>query len=88
MDYNGVPADPTHCPGSVEEPTAAPGYLCIYTDKWQSTFSGVAVGGYKPNAAGTEQEGFGSSGIYLYFENVSAGPVAQGTFAITAPAAP
>jgi len=85
INPEGVGATPAQCPGSVEEPTAAPGYLCVYTDKWQSTFSGAAAGGYKPNAAGTEQAGFGSSGIYLYFENVSPGPVAQGTFAITAP---
>jgi hypothetical protein len=28
---NGVPnPDPTHCPGSPEAPSAAPGYFCLY----------------------------------------------------------
>lgn len=28
---NGVPSpDPTHCPGSPQAPSAAPGYLCLY----------------------------------------------------------
>jgi hypothetical protein len=30
VPYSGPNPDPTHCPGSPDSPTAAPGYLCLY----------------------------------------------------------
>jgi hypothetical protein len=78
-----------HCPGTVTEPAADPGYLCSYTSKFQSTNPGAApanAGIYKPNTSGNEEVGVGSSGTFLYFENQSAeGEELNGTFALTAP---
>jgi len=79
------------CPGTVEEPEAEPGVLCIYTTPLLTTFNGAAAA-YKP----ISQKKFGelsepyvpgvvSSGTYLDFENVSNGLTAGGTFAVTAP---
>ncbi len=43
---NGVPnPDPTHCPGSPEAPSAAPGYLCLY-DKFEENVAQVFSGEY------------------------------------------
>jgi hypothetical protein len=30
VPFGGINPDPTHCPGSPDSPTAAPGYLCVY----------------------------------------------------------
>ncbi len=84
----------TECPGTVEEPKAEPGVLCIYTTPLLTT---SALGGtaYKPVSKKKFEElpepyvrGVVSSGTYLVFENISNGQTAGGTFAVTAPEAP
>jgi hypothetical protein len=43
---NGVPnPDPTHCPGSPEAPSAAPGYLCLY-DRLEANLGQAFPGQY------------------------------------------
>jgi hypothetical protein len=37
--------DPTHCPGSPESPSAAPGYLCLY-DRFESNVGQAFTGEY------------------------------------------
>jgi hypothetical protein len=73
------------CPGTVEEPEANPGFLCVYSSKFGSTAEGVPLGAYKPLASGGEQEGVVSSGTLLYFASADATKRLDGTFAVTAP---
>lgn len=43
---NGMPnPDPTHCPGSPEAPSAAPGYLCLY-DRFENNIGQAFPGEY------------------------------------------
>ncbi len=72
-----------NCPGTVENPQAEPGFLCIYTAGFATTYTGKSTFVAKP--AATEQEGVGVSGALIGFENTVAGQMAGGTFAVTAP---
>jgi hypothetical protein len=78
-----------NCPGNAKEPVAEPGFLCVYTSKFASTFPGAPVTGYKPLAASGEEVGVISSGTLLYFEGlVDLTKRLSGSFAVTAPPAP
>jgi hypothetical protein len=81
------------CPGTVEEPKAQAGVLCIYTTPLLTTLTGGATA-YKPISKKRFEEpgepfvpGVVSSGTYLDFENITSGQTAGGTFAVTAPLA-
>jgi len=94
---SAVGGDHADCPGTVAEPDAEPGFLCVFNDGYQTSNNLAAVGPagvYKPNVTprsgepgqyGVEEAGVGTSGAYLYFENVNNPGVIQGTFALTAP---
>jgi hypothetical protein len=78
------------CLGSVAEPTAVPGALCIYTAKFGTTVEPGNPSGLFKLASG-EEEGVSTTGVLMYFEfpeKLEAGDHSSGTFAVTAPAAP
>jgi hypothetical protein len=80
MAFNATPN--TECPGSPAEPTAAPGYVCLYEAATiNSSFKGFANLIDEPRASR-----FGTTAIFE-FENVAAGQdlLAGGTWAVTAP---
>jgi hypothetical protein len=65
----------TECPGSVTEPAAAPGELCVYTNEERATPGFLEV---DPDA---------KSGVVLVFKGASGEGVAFGSWAVTAPEA-
>jgi collagen triple helix repeat protein len=67
-------AEHEQCPGTVEEPKAHEGFLCVYTK---------ASAAITPNVRGSFSS---KAGAVIYFENgFVAGVVAFGTWAVTAP---
>ena len=77
----------TECPGNVEDPKAAPGYLCVYVSPYETNFLGTPSEIYPPTFDGSEDEGeVTSSGTLLYFETPKATDRSSGSFAVTAPA--
>lgn len=70
------------CPGSVEVPSASPGYLCIYTGKQYGTVFDVGVLDTRTNTKGASPFG---AGLYIY-PNGAADTAygAQGTWAVRA----
>jgi hypothetical protein len=82
---DGVLTDP-ECPGTVMDPQAEPGVLCIYVAPAAAGTGGMfglpAIV-YEPDFEG---EGAGPSGAFLFYEEVElVGAHASGSFAITAP---
>jgi hypothetical protein len=70
------------CPGSAEEPEAAPGNLCLYVGEGTGTFT--SVGALNPQF--TEVPGtVGSSGVIVSFFGVEEGESGRGVWAATAP---
>jgi Rieske Fe-S protein len=72
-----------NCPGTVADPQAAAGHLCVYV----GAFSGApgAVGGILvPGATPFSSPGAGKTGALIGLE-AGGGTTAQGTFAVTAP---
>jgi hypothetical protein len=78
------------CTGSVAEPTAVPGALCIYTSNFGTTFEpGNPTKVFK--FASGEEEGVSTTGALTYWEfpeSLAVGAHSSGTFAVTAPEAP
>jgi len=78
-----VTAPDSECPGTLAQPDAEPGVLCLYTNGPSNI---NPTGFYNPNFENTvEEAGIGTSGILLYYELQPAGKMAGGTFAVTAP---
>jgi hypothetical protein len=76
---------PTGCTGSVTEPTAPRGVLCVYTAN--ETLEGVE-GHLEAHLRPAEFEGYGSSGAFLSGVGANEAPArieANGTWAVTAP---
>ncbi len=73
----GTPAT-AHCPGSVANPQAAPGHLCVYTSLGTTVGSNVIAYDVE-TAFGGET---GHTGMIIYTSN---GAFSQGTWALTAP---
>jgi hypothetical protein len=83
VHYMEVGAEPTtECPGTVEEPKAAAGNLCVYK---AAGFGYVFHDGFDPE---TNEEGpTGKSGALLYFEELGPGAL-RGNWIVTAPTVP
>jgi hypothetical protein len=77
--------DPEQCPGSVVEPTAAPGDLCVYTRILQAPLKPFSPPIWNP----TDAEGAGgaaSTGATIVLESTGTDSAnAYGTWAVTAP---
>jgi hypothetical protein len=91
----GAAGNKTTCPGSVEDPTAEPGNLCIYRGTIEEepaetetlTISNGSI--VPPGGKLLEDEGTGTTGavVHARYEGPNAGTVAiQGSWAVTAPA--
>jgi hypothetical protein len=79
-----VETDPTECLGSVANPTAETGNLCIYTNKAQGAFlSNFSI--VKPNAGGFSVKAVGKAGGFLNAIVIAANAFGNGTYAVTAP---
>jgi hypothetical protein len=68
--------DPSHthpnCPGTVSKPEAAPGFICVYSEKLEDPLS--------------EAGAVRTSGVVLIFDSTSSAPKTdEGTWAVTAP---
>jgi hypothetical protein len=77
---------PTGCTGSVTEPTAPRGVLCVYTAN--ESLEGGAEGHLEVHLRPAEFEGYGSSGAFLGGFGSNKAPArieANGTWAVTAP---
>jgi hypothetical protein len=73
------------CPGSAEKPEAAPGNFCVYASHEEN----VTTDSEKIFDPGNGSEGTGTTGAYEYFlVKTGAYGEGQGTWAVTAPAAP
>jgi hypothetical protein len=87
-EIRGPGAAPTaNCPGSSDEPAAEPGFICVYTAGYGSSYLGQADSVKELSATASEfgEEGVSAGGAYLYFESVAAGQTSGGSFAVTAP---
>lgn len=79
IPFQGAPT--ANCPGSVTDPQAAPGQLCLY-ERVRHGATGVQVFNPSTNGNGTSAHGF------TIFANTTAGVangVSYGTWAVTAP---
>jgi|SRR5689334_1594017 len=77
----------TECTGSVANPEAESGALCIYTSKYETNLTNQAPNFYKFTTEG-EEEGVSTAGALVYFEfpeEMPDGAHASGTFAVSAP---
>ena len=83
---NGVPnPDPTHCPGSPQAPSAAPGYLCVY-DLSETSVRQVFAGEYLQV---TDDNGLGHASpfgaqLFVVPQNPGYAEI-DGSWAVTAP---
>lgn len=74
------------CTGSLKEPKAEPGVLCIYVSPESTT---IPNGEYQPDfETEVSSGGVGTTGILLYYESNSNALFEGGSFAVTAPSAP
>jgi hypothetical protein len=82
---NGVPnPDPTHCPGSPQAPSAAPGYLCLY-DLFKLNVDQLFPGEYLQVSDGASLGHASPFGALLTIVPQSTGEVIiQGSWAVTA----
>jgi Collagen triple helix repeat (20 copies) len=76
----------TQCLGSAEEPTAAPGNLCVYTGKTIAGFSLVSDAFENPANEFQSAVETGTAGTVMLLAVGSAGEEIFGTWAVTAPA--
>ena len=84
---NGVPnPDPTHCPGSPQAPSAAPGYRCLY-DRYEADVGQAVPGEYLQVNDADERFGDASPfGARLTVGPQNMGEVLiNGSWAVTAP---
>jgi len=78
---------PTGCGGSLEEPKAEPGNLCVFEGGPGAAFSGNHLGIDLPGPGGgseAEEPGAGTTGALLIGLTESGFPIVHGTFAVTA----
>jgi hypothetical protein len=73
----GPNPDPTHCPGTVAEPKATSGYLCVYTNLAESA---TPIGVAEPTG---QSAGAGISGAIYFLEADNNTAQAYGTWAVT-----
>lgn len=78
-----------HCPGSVEAPSAEPGYLCVYQTE-NAEMVGVVPAIIKPGTTFVEQgegkgKGAGVAGAKLFNGGKAAAARDNGSWAVTAP---
>jgi hypothetical protein len=92
VHYAGGEGNGMTCPGTVEEPAAAPGNLCIYQNLASSVnvdSEGVAEANIFKASDGFAKKGASVSGAVLVLSGVTGEtPFAYGTWAVTAPTAP
>lgn len=86
-----VAPEATNCPGTVEDPAAEPGHLCVYTEvKNNAVFASEALAAFSDilptgSSASLEgEEGAGTTGAYLILGATNAPNFARGTWAVTA----
>jgi hypothetical protein len=83
---NNGTAPPAECPGTVADPQAAPGHLCIY--ETQATNVGAGRGACNPEVGGCPANSASREGFAVYGPVTGAGAVYMfGSWAVTAPAA-
>ncbi len=84
VHYLGLGASPTtDCPGTVSDPKAAPGHLCLYTGEEVGTYSALYIANPDP----VLEIGASKAGAVLTVVSASEGTRAFGSWAVTAPAA-
>lgn len=77
--------DPTHCPGTVDAPSAAPGYLCVY-DGTPTNVAQTQWGGYLQIVDADGHGGASPFGAALTARVASTGSIDfPGSWAVTAP---
>jgi hypothetical protein len=81
----GVGQASAECKGTVAEPSAEPGNLCIYSIP--ATIGEFVKGDSSEIYTFAFEEGAGTTGAIATFANFANGANGQGTFAVTAPAA-
>jgi hypothetical protein len=75
----GTSGTPTaHCKGTAANPTAAPGYVCVYATLGTTVNSNIIVYDVETTMGGQT----GHTGMEIYTSN---GAYSQGTWALTAP---
>jgi hypothetical protein len=80
--FEGVAGE--DCPGSVTDPKAALGQLCVYTGLLTGAASEVNL--YNPEKEeGEEEEGVSKTGTAMYLTNEAVAIMGWGTWAVTAP---
>lgn len=78
IPVTGTP--PAECPGTVTQPEAQPGNLCVY-EATAANHSTVSIGDPAVNVLGSSEEGF-----FLQVSSAAAGTVvSRGTWAVTSP---
>jgi hypothetical protein len=71
-----------NCPGSVTDPVAEPGFLCVY----EGEFKGKGLGGFTSISKGSKEEaGTDTSGAVLLAIGEEESVAIRGTWAVTAP---
>ncbi len=84
IPYGGVNPDPTHCSGTPDTPSAAPGYLCVYLRQTQNVHGGCGEVMCVADLIG--HPGATQYGAQLYTTGTNSGQVAvSGSWAVTAP---
>jgi hypothetical protein len=77
-------AIPSHCKGTVENPMAIPGNLCVFVRGFTNAVVGP-LGGLFIDPQGGKAEAAGPGGAAMDFGSVAAGPViAYGDWTVTA----
>jgi len=85
VPFGGPNPDATHCPGTVEAPSAAPGYLCLY-DEFVSnvtTPTGTNLQVQNVNGFGGTVSPFGARLVAR--ANATGEVIVEGSWAVTAP---
>jgi hypothetical protein len=85
LSYGGTDA---HCQGSKADPTAAPGYLCIYliSSNNAGAFQGSGPGYFYPQEPANSNFGAGPFGVVLTARSAGAGRLSVwASWAVTAP---
>lgn len=94
MSFKAIKKEPVvpdvNCPGTVTNPQAIPGYLCVYASSFGTNFQGIPTEGVKKLTSTGEASGVSATGALLAFSSEllpGSDPEATGSFAVTAPLA-
>jgi len=80
----GSTSHESECPGVVEKPTAAKGYLCVYVEEFDEMEPNSTLGPIADPSRGLQTHGAGTTGALIWLKPESAEPaLAYGTWAVT-----